>query len=108
MSPNQYQFHAAVQDFQSAPRQRAGRKAIAIAGDDPDDLATIAGLVDAFGFNPVIVGPLAEGVQLEPGTEPFGANVSAAELRAKLDRFPESERVRAGVPALIPPRGDSP
>src|SRR5258706_6932638 len=107
MSPNQYQFHAAVQDFQSA-RQRAGRKAIAIAGDDPDDLAAIAGLVDAFGFNLVIAGPLAEGVQLEPGTEPFGANVSADELRAKLDRFPESERGRAGVPALIPPRGDSP
>ena len=43
-------------------------------------------------FDPVIAGPLAEGVRLEPGTEPFGANVSAEELRAMLDRFPESAR----------------
>jgi hypothetical protein len=91
------------------PAGRPGRKAIAIAGDDPDDLATVAGLVDAFGFDPVIAGPLAEGVRLEPGTEPFGANVNEDELRAMLDRFPESERgravlhARAGVPALIPP-----
>ena len=91
------------------PAGTPGRKAIAIAGDDPDDLATVAGLVDAFGFNPVIAGSLAEGVRLEPGTEPFGANVSADELRAMLDRFPESERgravleARAGVPVSTPP-----
>ena len=43
----------------------------------------------------IIAGPLAEGVRLEPGTAPFGANVSAEELRALLNRFPESERGRA-------------
>ena len=91
------------------PAGTPGRKAIAIASDDPDDLATVAGLVDLFGFDPVIAGPLAEGVRLEPGTEPFGANVSADELRAMLDRFPESERgravleARAGVPVSNPP-----
>ena len=53
-----------------------------------------ASIVDALGFDPVIAGPLAEGVRLEPGTEPFGANVGAAELRAMLDRFPESPRGR--------------
>ena len=76
----------------ASPARTHGRKAIAIAGDDPDDLATVAGLVEAFGFDPVIIGPLAEGVRLEPGTEPFGANVGADELRAMLYRFPESER----------------
>ncbi|MGW7381121.1 NADPH-dependent F420 reductase [Streptomyces sp. NPDC054794] len=77
----------------------SGRKAIAIAGDDPDGRATVARLVNAFGFDPVMAGPLAEGVRLEPGTEPFGANVSAGELRAMLIRFPESERGRAVISA---------
>jgi predicted dinucleotide-binding enzyme len=76
------------------PAGTPGRKAIAIAGDDPDGLATVAHLVDTLGFDPVVAGPLAEGVRLEPGTEPFGANVAAGELRAMLDRFPQSDRGR--------------
>lgn len=74
------------------PTGTSGRRAIAIAGDDPNDVNTVAKLVDAFGFDPVIAGPLAEGIRLGPGTEAFGANVSADELRAMLERFPESER----------------
>lgn len=68
------------------------RRAIAIAGDDPNDVHTVAELVDTLGFDPVIAGPLAEGMRLGPGTEAFGANVGADELRAILARFPESER----------------
>jgi hypothetical protein len=33
-------------------------------------------------------------VRLEPGSELFGANVEADDLRAMLDRFPHSERGR--------------
>ncbi len=89
--------HMGYHDLEEGARPAGtpGRKAIAIAGDDPDDLAAVAGLVDAFGFDPVVVGPLAEGVRLEPGTEPFGADVGAGELRAMLARFPDSERGRA-------------
>src|SRR6185436_11159159 len=93
---------------EARPAGTAGRKAIAIAGGDPDDRARVAGLVDALGFDPVIAGSLAEGMRLEPGTEPFGANVTADELRSMLDRFPESERgravlyARAGAPAPNP------
>lgn len=79
---------------EARPAGVAGRKAIAIAGDDAADLAAVASLVDRLGFDPVVAGPLAEGVRLEPGSELFGANVSADELRAMLDRFPESERGR--------------
>ena len=78
---------------EARPAGAPGRKAIAIAGDDRADVADVAALVDALGFDPVVAGPLAEGVRLEPGTEPFGANVSADELRAMVDRFP---RVGAG------------
>jgi hypothetical protein len=31
---------------------------------------------------------------MQPGTEIFGANTDAAEIRAMLDRFPESEAGR--------------
>ena len=100
--------HMGYHDLEDGARPAGtlGRKAIAIAGDHPDDLETAADLVDAFGFSPIIAGPLAEGMRLEPGTEPFGANVSEDELRAMLDRFPASERgwavmhARAGTLAL--------
>jgi predicted dinucleotide-binding enzyme len=88
--------HMGYHDLEEGARPGGtpGRKAIAIAGDDPDDVAVVAKLVDAVGFDPVVAGPLAEGVRAEPGTELFGANVDAAEVRAMLDRFPESERGR--------------
>ncbi len=78
----------------AAPAGTAGRKAIAVAGDDPEALSMVMALVDDLGFDPVAAGPLGEGVRLQPGTEPFGANVSADELRAMLDRFPSTERGR--------------
>lgn len=89
--------HMGYHDLEDGARPAGtpGRKAIAIAGDDPGDLAEVAGLVDALGFEPVVAGPLAEGVRLEPGTEPFGANVDSGELRAMLGRFPETDRGRS-------------
>lgn len=79
-------------DEEGRPPGTPGRKAIAIAGDDPADLETVSRMVDAFGFDPVIAGPLAEGVRMEPTTELFGADVDATEVRAMLDRFPTSAR----------------
>ena len=76
------------------PRGSADRVAIAVAGDDPVDLETVAGLVDALGFDSVIAGPLAEGVRFEPGAELFGAAEPADEVRARLDRFPHTDRGR--------------
>ncbi|MDR6120058.1 putative dinucleotide-binding enzyme [Aeromicrobium sp. SORGH_AS981] len=76
------------------PSGSADRRAIAVAGDETDAVAAVSRLVDELGFDPVVVGSLADGVRLEPGTEPFGANVGADELRAMVARFPESERGR--------------
>ena len=69
----------------------AHRKAIAVAGEQTD-AEEVARIVDALGFDPVLAGPLAEGKRLEPGTELFGANVDAEELRAMLARYPETVR----------------
>jgi len=89
--------HMGYHDLEDGARPAGtpGRKAIAIAGDDPGDVTTIAALVDALGFDPVVAGPLSEGARSEPGTELFGANVDATEVQAMLDRFPASERGRA-------------
>lgn len=88
--------HVGYHDLDESPRPPGApdRKAIAIAGDDPDDLAAVARLVDELGFDPLPVGSLADGVRLEPGTEPFGASVGADELRALVDTFERSQRGR--------------
>jgi predicted dinucleotide-binding enzyme len=86
------------------PAGTPGRKAISVAGDDMGDVGAVAALVDALGFDPVIAGPLSEGVRSEPGTELFGANVDATEVRAMLNRFPTSERGRAVTEASTPDR----
>jgi predicted dinucleotide-binding enzyme len=80
---------------EARPAGSPGRKAIAIAGDDPDDVATVAALVDSLGFDPVMAGSVADGVRLEPGAPVFGANATAAEVRAMLAAFPSSARGRA-------------
>lgn len=80
---------------EARPAGTRGRKAIAIAGDAPPDLDRVATVVDALGFDPLVAGPLATGVRLEPGSEAFGANVDRTELQAMLDRFPHTDRGRA-------------
>jgi 8-hydroxy-5-deazaflavin:NADPH oxidoreductase len=86
--------HASVWELENLarPAGHPERRAIAIASDRQDDLAMASDLVDAMGFDPVSAGPLANGVMFEPGTEAFGADASAAELRAMLNRFWTSQR----------------
>jgi len=79
-------------DEGSQPAGADDRKAIAIAGDDPHAVAQVSALVDAWGFDPVLAGPLHESIELEPHAEAFGANVSAGELEAMIERFPGTVR----------------
>lgn len=69
-------------DAGARPAGVPGRRAIAVAGDDADDVRQVSDLVDRLGFDPVVAGALSTGVRLQPGTPAFGANLPHDELRA--------------------------
>lgn len=62
--------------------------AIPIAGDDQDAVQTTAGLVRDAGFDPVVVGKLADASRFQRGAPGYGQNVTAAELKQKLSLAP--------------------
>jgi len=76
--------HMGYHDLEDGARPPGSpdRKAIAIAGDDPRDVETVAEIVDRLGFDPVVAGRLSAGVALQPGTPAFGANLPAHKLQA--------------------------
>ena len=62
--------------------------AIPIAGDDGEALTVAAGLVRDAGFEPVVVGKLADARRFQRGASGYGQSVTAAELRQKLSLTP--------------------
>jgi 8-hydroxy-5-deazaflavin:NADPH oxidoreductase len=68
----------------NAAGRDGGRMAIPIAGDDPAALKVAAGLVRDAGFEPVVVGGLADASKFAMGSPGFGHDLTAPELGAKL------------------------
>jgi hypothetical protein len=62
------------------------RIAIPIGGDDPAAIAIAERLVRDAGFDPVMIGTLAESRQFDLGQPLAQGNMSAAELRARMTR----------------------
>lgn len=58
--------------------------AVPIAGDDADAVRVAAGLVRDAGFDPVVVGKLADARLFQRGGPGYGQRVSAEELKKKL------------------------
>jgi predicted dinucleotide-binding enzyme len=74
--------------FAKEANRAAPRLAIPIAGDDPDAVQVAAGLVRDAGFDPVIVGKLADASRFARGAPGYGQAVTAAELKQKLSLAP--------------------
>lgn len=68
------------------PTGAPGRKAIAVAGDAKEAVATVASFIDTIGFDPLVLNSLADGCKLEPGQPAFGANTDLTTLRTLIDK----------------------
>ena len=74
--------------------------AVPIAGDDPEAVQVAAGLVRDAGFDPVVVGKLADARRFQRGEPGYGQKVSAAELRQKLSLRAMNGCSHAGLVAV--------
>ncbi len=77
-------IYAAQLTTDGKPRGTANRRALVIAGDDPEAKKTAAGLIDQFGFDVVDAGPLKEGWRIQRDTPGYGPRRNAEELRRDL------------------------
>jgi 8-hydroxy-5-deazaflavin:NADPH oxidoreductase len=74
--------------FAREANRPAPRLAIPIAGDDGEAVRVASALVRDAGFDPVLVGKLADARRFQRGNPGYGQPVSAAELRQKLNLKP--------------------
>ncbi len=67
-------------DEQRRPARSPGRRALAVAGDDRDAVAVVAGVIDHIGYDAVQVSSLSAGRLLQPGGPLFGVPLDRDEL----------------------------
>lgn len=77
-------IYAAALTTDGQPAGTKNRRALAIAGDDPDAKGTVARLIDQFGFDVVDAGPLKEGWRIQRDTPGYGPRRNTEELRRDL------------------------
>ena len=77
-------IYAAELTTHGQPAGSKQRRALVIAGDDPQAKRTVAHLIDQFGFDTVDAGPLSEGWRIQRDTPGYGPRRTAEELRRDL------------------------
>lgn len=68
----------------SQAHREGDRLGVPIAGDDPEAVELVAGLVRDCGCDPVIVGDLASSARFDPDSPVWNSGMSGPELRAAL------------------------
>lgn len=79
-------IRAAALTAEAQPAGTPGRRALAIAGDDPAAKSIVAQLLDEFGFDVVDIGPLSAGWRTQRDTPAYVTRLTAPELRAAVGR----------------------
>jgi predicted dinucleotide-binding enzyme len=77
-------IYAAQLTTDGQPAGTPNRRALVIAGDDPEAKATVTRLLDQFGYDTVDAGPLQESWRIERDTPGYGPRRNADELRRDL------------------------
>jgi predicted dinucleotide-binding enzyme len=77
-------IYAAALTTDGQPHGASNRRALAIAGNDAAAKATVAKLIDEFGFDTVDIGPLKESWRIQRDTPGYGPRRTASELRQDL------------------------
>ena len=77
-------IYAAELTKHGQPTGTPNRRALVIAGNDPAAKATVTKMLDAFGFDTVDAGPLAEGWRIQRDTPGYGPRRNAQELARDL------------------------
>lgn len=77
-------IYAAQLTTDGRPAGTPDRRALAVVGDDAEARATVAQLVDSFGFDPVEVSPLSEGWRIQRDTPGYVTGHTADSLREAL------------------------
>lgn len=77
-------IYAAELTTHGQPAGTPNRRALAIAGDDAEAKAAVAGLIDSFGFDVVDLGPLSESWRIQRDTPGYGPRRTADQLRHDL------------------------
>lgn len=77
--------HWSIRDDAHRPGDRV---AVALAGDDKEALSIAQRLVQDAGFEPVVVGGLADAIRFDVGSPVFGRSMTAREMRAALGLQP--------------------
>jgi predicted dinucleotide-binding enzyme len=88
-------IQAAALTTDGQPHGTKNRRALVIAGNDATAKATVAKMIDQFGFDVVDAGPLAEGWRIQRDTPGYGPRRTAEELKRDLaaaKRYTEAKR----------------
>ena len=74
------------------PSGSADRRALGIAGDDPDAVSTVSAFVDRIGYDPVLLGSLSAGRILQPGGPVFGAVIRREDFQRAVHGIDQEQR----------------